>query len=118
MSAAPPLRLVPAADHPADHPADHRAPPLWREVVGARLRHLRRRRGLTLVEAASRAGISPQYLSEVERGRKDPSSEVLAAVAGALGEQLVEVTHLASLDLRRQHRALAAPPPGEVRLAA
>jgi len=108
MSAATSLHLVsPAAREP-----------LWREVVGARLRHLRRRRGLTLVEAATRAGISPQYLSEVERGRKDPSSEVLAAITGALGEQLVEVTHLASLDLRRQHGALAAPPPGEIRLAA
>src|SRR4051794_23724998 len=66
--------------------------PLWREVVGARLRHLRRRRALTLVEVAARAGISPQYLSEVERGRKDPSSEVLAAITGALDEQLVELT--------------------------
>ena len=34
---------------------------------------------------AAQAGVSPQYLSEVERGRKDASSEVLAAVVGALG---------------------------------
>lgn len=33
---------------------------------------------------AERAGVSPQYLSELERGKKDPSSEILAAVAGAL----------------------------------
>ena len=39
----------------------------------------------TLVGRLRRAGISPQYLSEVERGRKDPSSEVLAAISGALG---------------------------------
>jgi transcriptional regulator with XRE-family HTH domain len=108
MSTVPALRLV----------SPPRLEPLWREVVGARLRHLRRRRGLTLVAAAALAGISPQYLSEVERGRKDPSSEVLAAISGALGEPLVEVTHLASLDLRRQHSTLAAPPPGEIRLAA
>jgi transcriptional regulator with XRE-family HTH domain len=95
-----------------------RPEPLWREVVGARLRHLRRRRGLTLAETARLAGISPQYLSEVERGRKDPSSEVLAAITGALGEPLVEVAHLATLDLRRQHAALAAPPPGDIRLCA
>ena len=93
MSTAPTLRLA-GRDRPE---------PLWREVVGARLRHLRRRRALTLAETARRAGISPQYLSEVERGRKDPSSEVLAAISGALGADLVEVTHLASLDLRRQH---------------
>ena len=112
MSAAPSVHLASPA------PAPLRPEPLWREVVGARLRHLRRRRGLTLVEAAALAGISPQYLSEVERGRKDPSSEVLAAISGALGAPLVVVTHLASLDLRRQHSALAAPPPGEIRLAA
>ncbi|SDP33339.1 Helix-turn-helix domain-containing protein [Pedococcus dokdonensis] len=127
MRAATPLHLVQPTEHGSRSAPLGRAPggrlpgdqePLWREVVGARLRHLRRRRGLTLVEAAARAGISPQYLSEVERGRKDPSSEVLAAITGALGAQLVEVTHLASLDLRRQHSALAAPPPGEIRLSA
>ena len=108
MSTAPSLRLV----------GRTRPEPLWREVVGARLRHLRRRRALTLAETARRAGISPQYLSEVERGRKDPSSEVLAAISGALGADVVEVTHLASLDLRRQHGSLAVPPPGEIRLSA
>lgn len=73
--------------------------PLWRDVLGARLRHLRRERELTLAEAASRAGISVQYLSEVERGRKEPSSEVISAVLGALGTSLEEVTALVSLDL-------------------
>ena len=95
-----------------------RPAPLWREVVGARLRHLRRRRELTLVEVADRAGISPQYLSELERGRKDPSSEVLAAVTGALGSSVQDVMQLASLDLRRQHVSLAAAPAGEIQLAA
>jgi transcriptional regulator with XRE-family HTH domain len=37
-----------------------------------------------LTDVAARAGVSTQYLSEVERGLKDPSSEILAAVAGAL----------------------------------
>ncbi|MGZ4434629.1 MAG: helix-turn-helix domain-containing protein [Trebonia sp.] len=66
--------------------------PLWREVLGARLRRLRHRRGLTLTEVAQRAGVSPQYLSEIERGRKDPSSEMLAAVAGALGYRVLDLT--------------------------
>ena len=47
--------------------------PLWREVLGARLRRRRHDRGQTLAEVADRAGISPQYLSEIERGRKEPS---------------------------------------------
>jgi transcriptional regulator with XRE-family HTH domain len=74
--------------------------PLWREVLGQRLRALRARRGETLTETAERAGISPQYLSEIERGLKDPSSEVLAAVAGALGATLIDLTAQVTDDLQ------------------
>jgi transcriptional regulator with XRE-family HTH domain len=66
--------------------------PLWRDVLGRTLRDLRHEHGERLIETAARAGISPQYLSEVERGRKDPSSEMLAAIAGALGTDLVDLT--------------------------
>lgn len=66
--------------------------PLWRELVGRQLRRERQARRLRLVDVAEAAGVSTQYLSEIERGRKDPSSEVLAAVAGALG---VSVTTIA-----------------------
>jgi transcriptional regulator with XRE-family HTH domain len=59
--------------------------PLWRESVGRELRHERQAAGRRLVDVAEEAGVSPQYLSEVERGLKDPSSELLAAMAGALG---------------------------------
>lgn len=74
--------------------------PLWRTVIGSRLRQLRRRRGRTLVEVSLRAGISPQYLSEIERGLKDPSSEVVAAVAGSLDVTVLELSALAVADLR------------------
>ena len=47
--------------------------------------------GLRLVDAAARAGVSPQYLSEVERGLKDPSSELLAAMCGALDLTVIEL---------------------------
>ena len=82
--------------------------PLWREVLGQRLRELRRRRGETLTETAERAGISPQYLSEIERGLKDPSSEVLAAVTGALGATLIDVTSQVTGDLRSSY-AVSTP---------
>ena len=49
-----------------------------------------------------RAGISPQYLSEIERGRKEPSSEMIAALAGALDTTLVTLTEQVAGDLRRQ----------------
>jgi transcriptional regulator with XRE-family HTH domain len=76
--------------------------PLWREVLGRRLRALRQEQQETLAETAARAGLSPQYLSEIERGRKEPSSEMIAALAGALGTTLIDLTEQVAIDLRRQ----------------
>jgi transcriptional regulator with XRE-family HTH domain len=76
--------------------------PLWREVLGQRLRALRLDQRETLSETAGRAGISPQYLSEIERGRKEPSSEMIAALAGALGTTLIGLTVQVTDDLRSQ----------------
>ena len=82
-----------------------RAPePLWREVLGHRLRALRSDRDETLAQTAERAGISPQYLSEIERGRKEPSSEMIAALAGALDTTLADLTLAVTEDLRRLSR--------------
>lgn len=66
--------------------------PLWRTVVGEQLRAQRTDRGERIADVAQRAGMSAQYLSEIERGRKDPSSEMLAAVAGALGLTVHELS--------------------------
>jgi transcriptional regulator with XRE-family HTH domain len=71
-------------------------------VLGQRLRALRQEQQETLAETAGRAGISPQYLSEIERGRKEPSSEMIAALAGALGTTLIRLTEQVAGDLRRQ----------------
>jgi DNA-binding XRE family transcriptional regulator len=78
--------------------------PLWREVLGRRLRALRADRDQTLAQTAERAGISPQYLSEIERGRKEPSSEMIAALAGALDTTLADLTLAVTEDLRRLAR--------------
>jgi transcriptional regulator with XRE-family HTH domain len=67
------------------------AKPLWRHVAGEVLRRERLEQERILTEVAATAGVSPQYLSEVERGRKEPSSEVLGSVAQALGLDLVDV---------------------------
>jgi transcriptional regulator with XRE-family HTH domain len=75
--------------------------PLWREVLGRRLRALRADRDETLAQTSERAGISPQYLSEIERGRKEPSSEMIAALAGALDTTLADLTFAVTEDLRR-----------------
>ena len=78
--------------------------PLWREVLGSRLRTLRTDRDETLAQTAERAGISPQYLSEIERGRKEPSSEMIAALAGALDTTLADLMLAVTEDLRRLSR--------------
>jgi DNA-binding XRE family transcriptional regulator len=90
-------------------PAPAQAEPLWREALGRRLRALRAEQRETLVETAGRAGVSPQYLSEVERGRKDPSSEMIAALAGALGTSLIGLTEQVVRDLH--HHTTFAPGP-------
>jgi transcriptional regulator with XRE-family HTH domain len=82
--------------------------PLWREALGQRLRALRLDQRETLSETAGRAGISPQYLSEVERGRKEPSSEMIAALTGALGTTLTELTEQVAGELRRRQDAAAS----------
>jgi hypothetical protein len=92
-----------------------RPEPLWREAVGEQLRAERTDRDERIADVATRAGVAPQYLSELERGLKDPSSEVLSAVAGALGLPVLELTRRAS------HRLMTAParlPGGPVCLAA
>ena len=65
--------------------------PLWRHVLGEVLRGERLDQERILTEVAATAGVSPQYLSEIERGRKEPSSEILGSVADALGLELFEV---------------------------
>lgn len=80
-----------AFPEPPAEPASTRPEPLWREQVGRALRQARHAADLRLVDVAERSGVSPQYLSEVERGLKDPSSEILAALSGALGLRTAEV---------------------------
>ena len=64
---------------------------LLREAIGAGLRRARTARRRTLRDVSRRARVSLGYLSEVERGRKEPSSELLAAICEALGARLSEV---------------------------
>jgi transcriptional regulator with XRE-family HTH domain len=64
---------------------------LVREVIGDVLRRVRTSQGRTLREVSDSARVSLGYLSEVERGRKEPSSELLNAICDALEVPLSEV---------------------------
>ncbi|TLS45259.1 helix-turn-helix transcriptional regulator [Streptomyces montanus] len=91
--------------------------PLWRDVVGDVLRRERLAQERTLKDVADAARISMPYLSELERGRKEASSEVLAAAAHALGLGLADLLSLAHGQLAqpaRPLRARTAPRPTEV----
>ena len=57
---------------------------LVRQEIGDVLRDFRLQKGRTLRQVASKASVALGYLSEVERGQKEASSEILASVAGAL----------------------------------
>jgi transcriptional regulator with XRE-family HTH domain len=65
--------------------------PLLRHVVGGILRAERTEQSRTLLDVALAAQVSTAYLSEVERGRKEASSEVLAAICRALGLRVVDL---------------------------
>ena len=64
---------------------------LLRTLIGAVLRRARLDQGRTLADVARMARVSMQYLSELERGRKEASSEVLAAICEALRIELADV---------------------------
>ncbi|MFF4364642.1 helix-turn-helix domain-containing protein [Streptomyces sp. NPDC001594] len=79
--------------------------PLWRDLVGDVLRRERIAQERTLKDVSEAARISMPYLSEVERGRKEASSEVLAAAAQALGLGLADLLLLAGDELARHARS-------------
>jgi transcriptional regulator with XRE-family HTH domain len=76
--------------------------PLLRTVVGDVLRRTRLDQRRTLADVARSARISMQYLSEIERGRKEASSEILAALCAALRFDLSELLAAAGRDLLDQ----------------
>jgi transcriptional regulator with XRE-family HTH domain len=84
---------------------------LVREVIGEVLRGARMSQGRTLREVSDSARVSLGYLSEVERGRKEPSSELLNAICDALRVPLSEVLIGAGEHLAREERAATPAAP-------
>ena len=87
---------------------------VMREVIGEELRRRRQDQGRTLREVSGAAAVSLGYLSEVERGHKEASSELLAAICDALDISLSELlasvsTQLAQRELRSSGLATRMP---------
>ena len=72
---------------------------LLRRLLGDVLRRQRQRQGRTLREVSSSARVSLGYLSEVERGQKEASSELLSAICDALDVRMSELMHEVSDEL-------------------
>lgn len=92
---------------------------LLRRVLGETLRGRRLRQRRTLREVSSAARVSLGYLSEVERGQKEASSELLASICDALDVKLSDLLREVSETMRRSERAAeVARMPGRVILPA
>ncbi|WP_328744497.1 helix-turn-helix transcriptional regulator [Streptomyces sp. NBC_00285] len=119
---ARPRTARPVSERPATTPPRPVAPrspaatetrePLWRDLVGDVLRRERLAQERTLKDVSDAARISMPYLSEVERGRKEASSEVLAAAAHALGLGLGDLLSLAQSELTRHSARSRGTAPG------
>ena len=103
----------PGGRRAADADADPREP-LWRDLIGGVLRSERQAQERTLQDVADEARISMPYLSELERGRKEASSEILAAAAQALGLRLSDLISLAYSRLGEYEKVAAAGPRASV----
>jgi transcriptional regulator with XRE-family HTH domain len=84
---------------------DRRPRPLLRTMLGDVLRRTRLDQGRTLADVAKAARVSMPYLSEVERGRKEASSEVLAAICDALRIDITDLLAATGRDLITQDQA-------------
>ncbi|NUQ88839.1 MULTISPECIES: helix-turn-helix domain-containing protein [Glycomyces] len=82
---------------------------LLRELLGETLRRRRRAQKRTLRDVSKQANVSLGYLSEIERGHKEPSSELLASVCGALQVRLSEVLAEVSREVAAHERGDEAP---------
>lgn len=80
---------------------------LIRESIGQTLRELRMEAGMTLRQVSVASMVSLGYLSEIERGQKEASSEVLNSIVNALGSSLGELLSQVALDVAAQESGRA-----------
>ncbi len=87
---------------------------LFRRSLGDVLRHKRMELGMTLREVSAEARVSLGYISEIERGQKEASSELLASLCAALEVPLSSVLREVSEAVALEEASLVAATPIEV----
>jgi transcriptional regulator with XRE-family HTH domain len=86
---------------------------LFRRLLGDVLRRQRMQRGMTLREVSAEARVSLGYISEIERGQKEASSELLASLCDAIDVPLSDVLReVSDAGGARGGRAGSRPAPG------
>jgi len=93
-----------------------------RQAIGNSIRHRRESFGQTLSEVAEAAAMSPAYVSEIERGLKDVSTDKLVAITGALQVSVADLyldlaRRLGSQEALRQRGSWPEDPVAQLRLA-
>jgi transcriptional regulator with XRE-family HTH domain len=83
---------------------------LFRRLLGDVLREQRMRRGMTLREVSAEARVSLGYISEIERGQKEASSELLYSLCAALDLPLSDVLREVSDAVALEERTLEPTP--------
>ena len=83
---------------------------LFRRLLGDVLRDQRMQRGMTLRQVSAEARVSLGYISEIERGQKEASSELLASLCSALDIPLSDVLREVSDAVAVEEAAVAAVP--------
>lgn len=62
-----------------------------KELIGIRIKRLRQERKLSQESLAERVGISPKYVSSIERGKENPTLDIVIKLAGALHVEVEDV---------------------------
>ena len=83
---------------------------LFRRLLGGVLRDQRMQRGMTLRQVSAEARVSLGYISEIERGQKEASSELLASLCSALDIPLSDVLREVSDAVALEEAAIATVP--------
>jgi transcriptional regulator with XRE-family HTH domain len=83
---------------------------MFRRLLGDVLRERRLEQGLTLRQVSAGARVSLGYISEIERGQKEASSELLASLCTALDTPLSSVLHDVSRAVAVEEAATAPTP--------
>lgn len=93
-------QIIPFPTSPSSRETEDAAEPKVKDAIGDVLREERHDQGRTLADVADEAAVSVQYLSEIERGRKDVSSDLLESVTKALEIPIADVLERAAKRLR------------------